>query len=585
MTMLSLRHQTGLYLGTDDFSLYLLCSIMDGLSRVTSISSLIEFRLFAPYNKGAALVGCFSNWKPVPMEKDERGYFRTQVELEDGTYLYKFRVQSRSWFLQADEWIEIVDPYATDIDTRSQNGVIRIKDGVKIIDTYSWKYDGKSLPPDRELVIYEMHVGDFSGGEDDRFSRGQYKHVIEKLDYLSELGINAIELMPINEFPGDRSWGYNPRYLFATESSYGSTADLKRLIDECHRIGIRVFLDGIYNHSESESPLTQIDYDYWYHHEPKDPEQHWGPEFNYELYDERLDLKPAWQFVGDNVRFWIEEYHIDGIRYDAVKQLGNYDFLHWIVAKTKEIAGSKPFYNVAEYIPETPSITNIDGPMDGCWQDGFYHTIAPLLCGDRLDLERLKDVLDCKRRGFFGATNVVNYLGNHDHERLLKQLSDRGIFDDEAFKRVKLGAVLLMTAVGIPLIWMGEEFGEYRQKTLEGSKIDWTLLGNDANRSLLDYYKGLIHLRKHNKALSTANIEFFHENAEEGVLAYARWNEEGSRVVVVANLCDRYLAGYHLPNFPANGTWHEWTGNYNIKSGDDYLQIDLHEYEAKVFVW
>lgn len=519
------------------------------------------------------------------MEKDERGYFRTEVELEDGTYLYKFRVQSRSSFFEADRWVEIVDPYATDIDNSSQNGVVRIKDGVKIIDTYVWKHDRQSLPPDRELVIYEMHVGDFSGGEDDRFCRGQFKHVMEKLDYLCELGINAIELMPINEYPGDHSWGYNPRHFFATESSYGSTADLKRLIDECHGRGIRVLIDGIYNHSESESPLTKIDCDYWYHHHPKDPEFNWGPEFNYELYDEKLDLKPAWQFIGDNVRFWIEEYHIDGIRYDAAKQLGNHDFMHWIVGQTKKIAGSKPFYNVAEFIPENPSITNIDGPMDGCWQDSFYHTLTPLLCGDRFDLEQLKDVLDCKRRGFLGATNVVNYLGNHDHERLLKELSERGIFDDRAFKRVKLGAVLLATAVGIPLIWMGEEFGEYRQKTLERSKIDWTLLGNDINRNLLDYYKGLIHLRKNNKALYTANIDFFHENPADRVLAYARWNDEGSRVVVIANLSDRYLAGYHVAHFPANGSWHEWTGDYNIESGSDYLRLDLPAYEAKVFVW
>ncbi|RMG13205.1 MAG: alpha-amylase, partial [Cyanobacteria bacterium J055] len=457
--------------------------------------------------------------------------------------------------------------------------------GEKIVDTYVWQHDDKPLPADRELVIYELHVGDFSGGEDDPFARGKYKHVVEKLDYLCELGVNAIELMPVKEYPGDHSWGYNPRYFFATESSYGSTADLKHLIDECHARGIRVIMDGIYNHSESESPLTQIDHDYWYHHDPKDPEQNWGPEFNYEHYDENLDLKPAWQFIGDNVKFWIEEYHIDGIRYDAVKNLGNYDFMYWIVAKTKEFAGSKPFYNVAEHLPETPSITNFDGPMDGCWQDGFYHTVKAHICGDTFDIEQLKDVLDCKRRGFLGATNVVNYLGNHDHDRMMKELSDRGIFEDSAFKRLKLGAALLCTAVGIPLIWMGEEFGEYKAKTIEQAKIDWTLLENDANRGLLEYYKGLIHLRKNNQALYTENIDFFHENPDAKVLAYARWNDEGSRVVVVANLSDNYLAGYQVPHFPANGTWHEWTGDYDVESGDDNILIDLPEYEAKVFVW
>ncbi|MGM3307770.1 alpha-amylase family glycosyl hydrolase [Anabaena sp. WFMT] len=549
------------------------------------MANSIEFKLFAPYNKGAVLIGSFSNWEEIAMEKSEDGYFRTHVELEDGNHQYKFRIQSRSWFFEPDQWVEVIDPYATDIDNSSQNAVVCIKNGDRIIDTYVWQHDDKPLPADHELVIYELHVGDFSGGEDDTDTRGKYKHVIEKLDHLCELGINAIELMPIKEYPGDHSWGYNPRHFFATESSYGSTSGLKQLIDSCHERGIRVIMDGIYNHSESEAPLTQIDHDYWYHHSPRDPDNNWGPEFNYELYDETLDTYPARQFVGDNVRFWIEEYHTDGIRFDAARQIANYDLMHWIVQEAKKAASMKPFYTVAEHIPETPSITNADGPMDGCWHDSFRHVITVHICGDTFDLESLKDVIDCKRQGFMGATNVVNYLTNHDHNHLMVELGDRKIFDEEAFKRIKLGAALLMTAVGVPLIWMGEEFGEYKHKTPESSKIDWKLMGNDLNSSLFEYYKGLIGLRKNNHALYTENIDFFHENAETKVLAYSRWNDEGSRIVVVANFSDNFLAGYHIPNFPANGKWHEWTGNYDIESGDDGIITDLGSYEAKVFVW
>ncbi|HEY9617279.1 MAG TPA: alpha-amylase family glycosyl hydrolase [Microcoleaceae cyanobacterium] len=549
------------------------------------MAKTIEFKLFAPYNKGAAVIGSFSDWQDIPMQKGDDGFFRTTVELEDGAYQYKFRVQSKSWFLEPDQWVEVVDPYATDIDDQTQNGVIRIKDGEKIVDTYVWQHDDKPLPADHELVIYELHVADFSGGEDDPKARGKYKHVVEKLDYLCDLGINAIELMPVKEYPGDYSWGYNPRYFFATESSYGATADLKHLIDQCHARGMRVLMDGIYNHSEASSPLTQIDHDYWYHHEPRDPDNNWGPEFNYELYDEALDTYPARRFIGDTVRFWVEEYHIDGIRYDAARQIANYDFMHWIVQEAKQTAGAKPFYNVAEHIPETTSITNVDGPMDGCWHDSFYHCVLEHICGDTLDFERLKEVLDAKRQGFLGATNVVNYLSNHDHNRIMADLGDRDILDEAAFKRIKLGAVLLMTAMGVPLIWMGQEFGESKYKTIEPNKIDWTLLGNDLNRGLFEYYKGLIALRKANHALYTANIDFFHEDPESGVLAYVRWNDEGSRVVVVANLSDNFLAGYRVPNFPADGTWHEWTGNYDIEAGDQNILIDLPEYEAKVLVW
>lgn len=549
------------------------------------MAASIEFALFAPYNEAATLIGSFSDWQEVPMEKDDQGYFRTQVQLEDGTYQYKFRVQSKSWFFEPDQWVDIVDPYATDIDNPTQNGVARIKEGEKIVDTYVWQHDDKPLPPDHSLVIYEMHIADFSGGEDDPHPRGKYKHAIEKLDYLCELGVNAIELMPIKEYPGDYGWGYNPRYFFATESSYGSTEDLKRFIDECHARGIRVIMDGIYNHSEAECPLAHIDHDYWYHHDPKDAEFNWGPEFNYEHYDEHLNTYPARKFVGDTIRFWIEEYHIDGIRYDAARQIENFDFMHWIVQEAKTAAGAKPFYNIAEFIPETPEITNLEGPMDGCWHDSFYHTIIPHLCDQTFDLEQLKDVLDAKRQGFMGATNVINYLTNHDHNHLMAEFGNYDIFDQAAFKRAKLGAALLMTAVGVPMVWMGEEFGEYKSKTIEPAKIDWSLLKNDDNQSLFEYYKGLIHLRKNNPALYTENINFFHEDPDSKVLAYCRWNDEGARVVVVVNFSDQYLAGYQVPNFPENGTWHEWTGDYDVEAGDDNIMIDLPEYEAKVFVW
>lgn len=546
--------------------------------------SSIEFQLFAPYNQAASLKGSFSNWEEIPMQKDQAGYFRVGVELADGVYQYKFQVQSKSWFFEPDQWVEVNDPYATDIDSPTQNSVIRIKEGERIVDTYVWQHDNTDLPANHELVIYEMHVGDFSGGEGDASSKGQYQYVVEKLDYLTELGVNAIELMPVKEYPGDHSWGYNPRYFFATESSYGSTEDLKHLIDECHGHGIRVIMDGIFNHSEAKSPLTQIDHDYWYYHQPRDPENNWGPEFNYEHYDENIDLKPAWKFIGDVIQFWIEEYHIDGIRYDAARQIANYDFMHWIVEQTKQTAGGKPFYNIAEHIPETTSITGEEGPMDGCWHESFYHCVKEHLGGE-FDLERLKDAIDAKRQGYPGVTNVVNYLTNHDHPRLMVELAQREIFDQAAFKRLKLGAVLLMTAMGVPMIWMGEEFGEYKKNSPDPAKLEWSLLANELNQDLWKYYKGLIALHKSNPALRTNNVNFFFTDPETKVVAYIRWNDQGSRVVVVANFSDNYLADYAVQDFPEDGIWHEWTGDYDVEVKDHQLVTDLPEYEAKVFVW
>jgi 1,4-alpha-glucan branching enzyme len=119
------------------------------------MANAIEFKLFAPYNKGAALIGSFSQWENIPMEKDDQGYFRTSVNLEDGVYEYKFRVQTKTEYLDPDSWVYAIDPYAKEIDKTGQNAIIRIKDGQPIVDTYVWQHDQVSLPSNGELVIYE----------------------------------------------------------------------------------------------------------------------------------------------------------------------------------------------------------------------------------------------------------------------------------------------------------------------------------------------------------------------------------------------------------------------------------------------
>ncbi|MBW4612107.1 MAG: alpha-amylase [Desmonostoc vinosum HA7617-LM4] len=554
------------------------------------MTSSIEFKLFAPRNQKAALIGSFLAGKEIPMQKGEDGYFRTQIELADGIYQYKFRIQTQSPNFASNEWIEVIDPYATDVDEAKKQGIVRIKDGKRIVDAYVWRHDDQSLSNNQELVIYEMHVADFTGDETDLEKRGKYLGIIDKLDYLSELGINAIELMPVNEYPGNYSWGYKVRHFFATESSYGSTADLKHLIDECHGRGIRVFIDGIYNHTDEECPLMLIDRNYWYYehmHYPEDPANYWGPEFNYNNYDQKLDVKPAWKYIGDVVQFWIKEYHIDGIRFDAVRQLANFEFFDWLAKQTKNHAAPKEFYNIAEHIPDTNTVVKPDGPLDGCWHESFRYFMVPIISGEKFELDHLKQILDPKQQGYAIATNVINYIATHDRERLLKELGDRSIFDKAAFARDKLAAVLLMTAMGIPMLWMGEEFGEYQPKSesvTQPQKINWSLLANDQNRNLFTYYKKLIVLRRQNPALQSNNIDFFYENAEAKVLAYTRWNNQVSHVVVVANFSDQDLIKHEIPNFPEVEYWQDWFGNREIEIGEDDLVTDLPSYTAKIFI-
>ncbi|MEJ6482212.1 alpha-amylase family glycosyl hydrolase [Nostoc punctiforme UO1] len=554
------------------------------------MANLTEFNLFAPRNKEAALIGSFSDWKEIPMSKSEDGYFRTKIKLEDGVYQYKFRIQTKSPNFAPDEWIDVIDPKATEVNETEKYGIVRIQDGQRIVDSYFWQHDEMPLPDNRELVIYEMHVADFTGDEVDSNERGKYLGIIAKLDYLCELGINAIELMPVNEYPGDYSWGYKVRHFFATESSYGSTEDLKRLIDECHGRGIRVFMDGIYNHTDEECPLILIDRNYWYYehkHYPEDPANYWGPEFNYDFYDKNLNIQPAWEYIGDVVKFWIQEYHIDGIRFDAVRQLANFEFLNWLTKQAKNHAAPKQFYNIAEHIPDTNTVVKPDGPLDACWHESFRYFLVPYICGKSFELEQLKQILDPKQQGYAIATNVINYLATHDRERLLRELGNCGIFDAAAFERAKLAAVLLMTAMGVPMLWMGEEFGEYQQKSedvTKPQKITWSLLLDDQNYDLFEYYQKLITLRQQTPALQSDNIKFFYENADDKVLAYSRWDEQNSHVVVVVNFSDRSLNQYKISDFPTAEDWRDWVGNREVKSGEDGLVTDLPSYTAKIFV-
>jgi 1,4-alpha-glucan branching enzyme len=264
--------------------------------------------------------------------------------------------------------------------------------------------------------------------------------------------------------------------------------------------------------------------------------------------------------------------------------MGHFDLLNHLTDEAAQIAQPKPFYNIGELIPESPDATNADGPLDACWRDAFQHHFIPVLWGDEVDLETVKEMIDAKRSGYLDTLNVINYLSNHDHDHLMVQLANHEVFGEAAFKRASLGATILMTAVGIPLIWMGEEFGAYKEKTLDPAKIDWTLLKNDQNQELLSDYKGLIRLRKESYALRTANVEFFHKNPDDKVLGYIRWNDEGSRVIVVANFSDHYLADYQVNGFPHDGTWHEWLNDYDVEVQDGLLVTDLPEYEAKILV-
>ncbi|CAF4089665.1 unnamed protein product, partial [Rotaria sp. Silwood2] len=459
---------------------------------------------------------------------------------------------------------------------------------------YEWKYDNHvPLVPNEKLIIYELHVGDF----EDKFV-----NLTAKMDYFVQL----VEIMPVKEFPGQIGWGYTPRYHFAIQSTYGTTADLKEMIDTFHKHGIRVIMDGVYNHCDISAPYTAIDHDYWFLHAPKDPVWCWGPEWDYEKYDEKYKIWPARKYVGESIRYFINEFHIDGIRFDAATQLANDKFLKILVQEIKEQARERGFgkelYCVGEYLPDGPEhLISNGGPMDGIWHDSFYLKIRESMGTEPPKFNELKDVIDARRQGYNNITDVVNYQSSHDHNHLLVDLGkEYQIFDEEAFRRVRMALVIQATSFGLMMIWMGAEIGEYKEKTPGVAKIDWLLIedrddsSNAINKEQLQFYKDVIHLRKLNLALTSPNIEYIFENENDFILAWYRWNptihdthNQGDHVIIICNWASITYEKYEILNIPLNGKWYEWLNSdkeYLVENNKLIIE-DFKDHSARIFVY
>jgi len=385
------------------------------------------------------------------MEKDEGGEWRTSVDLTNGTHRFRFRLPSLSPFMNG-ETVEITDPRARIVDEWVGDASVIIVEGGRDVTTapdFAWQHDDVPLPQDHELVIYELHVAEF-GWKDD--APGTFADVVDRLDYLRDLGINAIELMPLTVFPGDKSWGYNVRHPFAIESTYGGPGDLKRLVDESHGRGIRVIMDLVLNHAESESPLTKIDFYYWFR-DPFEGERTWGPKFDYTRFDNVYNVLPARKFAHEIAAYWISEYHLDGYRLDATDVLDNFDFVREVRNIANDRSGGKPVYIVAEQLPEDPAIAGPDGPADGAWHQRFEHAVIAVLCEDPDGTaSRLVDALQPATAGYTVPELAVNYVESHDEQTLMYRLAQKAIFGGEAFNKHRLAASLLFTAVGIPML-------------------------------------------------------------------------------------------------------------------------------------
>ncbi|HJZ91366.1 MAG TPA: alpha-amylase family glycosyl hydrolase [Gemmataceae bacterium] len=545
----------------------------------------VTFRVWAPFAPDVFVAGDFNNWDQAatPLASEGNGNWSLDVPGAAIGQKYKFKVGGQLR----------IDPRAARVTNSIGDGIIESPD-------FPWVVNDFRIPPWNELVVYEMHIGTFP---DQPTIPGQMiDAVIQDLWYLQELGINAIEVMPTGEFPQDRSWGYNPAHIFAVESAYGGPAALKRLVDACHARGIAVILDVVYNHF-GPNDLSIWQFDGWF--------QRWlGQEMGgiYFYNDWRAWTKwgeknrPDYgrdevrQFIRDNAMRWLEEFRLDGLRFDMTVFIRNvyghngdppddpnnlagwgWNLMRWV---NDEVSRSQPWkITIAEDMQDNPWLTKhtSDGGagFDSQWDAEFHHRMRDVLIVAR-DEDRDTGVVRVQIQRAFNGNPLERVIFTESHDEVAASNGKRRLTvdvtpDDPASwyakKRTTLGAAVVFTSPGIPMLCQGQEilesipFGDV-------NRLDWDKY--DRFRGIYTLYRDLARLRRNwfnnTRGLRGPNLHFFHENATDKVVAYHRWENggPGDDVVVVLNFANRGYSTYTI-GLPRPGTWFvrfnsDWSG-------------------------
>ena len=395
------------------------------------------------------------------------------------------------------------------------------------MNSYDWKVkDFKGVAPEN-LIIYELLFRDFTGTEGKALGDGTVRAAIEKIPYLKSLGVNAVELMPITEFNGNNSWGYNPNFYFAPDKAYGTPDDYKEFIDECHRQGIAVILDMVFNQSDWHHP--------WYRMYPvgSNPMYNATAPHAYSVLNDFNQGHPlVRQQWADCVRYWIEEYHVDGYRFDLVKGLGNNDsYANNGDAATNAFNQSRIDNMRAIQLAMdevNPNAYFINENLAGAQEENAMAKFGQLNWSN-LNNQGCQFAMgyqeDSGLEGFyapywsrdFGST--VSYLESHDEQRLAYKQRTYGVSDVKqtkiAMQRLGGAAAQMIMAPGAHMIWQFSELGnEENTKSDDGSNntspktVCWDLLSNPFRKGLNKCYSELIAIRNNNPELFSSSASF-----------------------------------------------------------------------------
>lgn len=536
-----------------------------------------EFILWAPFSKNMSLKIVSPVERIIPMQKEKTGYWKVKADDVFPGALYLYRHENER---------DRPDP-ASHFQPEGVHGPSQIVDH----SAFGWEDSNWRRIPLSEMIMYELHVGTFT-------KEGTFESIIPRLDDLLNLGINAIEIMPVSQFPGGRNWGYDGTYPFAVQNSYGGPEGLKKFVNECHKKGIAVILDVVYNHLGPEGNYLW-DFGPYFTDKYKTP---WGKAINFDdTYSNEVR-----NFFIENALHWFKNYHIDALRLDAIH--GIYDrsaipFLQELAERVEEFSDreKRKVYLVAESDLNDSRVIRPRSQgglsLDAQWCDDFHHCLYTLLTGGSdgyyVDFGKMEHLIKSIKEGFvysgeYSTFRKRNYgnsskdrpadqfvVFSQNHDQIGNRAFGERLTGLVSFESLKLAAGMVLLSPYIPLLFMGEEYGEdapflyfvshsdpalieavrkgrkeeFKSFKWEGdppdsqsietflkSKIKWEKRETGHYKVLLDFYTHLIRLRKETPALSNLDKDsldvFGFEDKK--VLFVRRW-KGGSEVFSIFN--------------------------------------------------
>jgi maltooligosyltrehalose trehalohydrolase len=506
--------------------------------------------------------------------------------------------------------------YVLDGDKRRPDPVSRFQPyGVhgasRVVDpaAFPWTDHGFTGPALGKHVLYELHVGTFTPA-------GTFEAVIEKLPHLVSLGITAIEIMPVAAFPGVRNWGYDGVHLYAPQTTYGGPDGLKKLVDACHRAGLGVVLDVVYNHLGPEGNYLS-DFGPYFSNRYRTP---WGEAVNVD----GAGSDEVREYLIANALYWLEEFHVDGLRLDAIHGIFDFSARHIMEELQTEFRGRAEHLGRRAFLFAESDLNDVrvldprergGHAMDSQWSDDFHHAVRTVLSGDRTgyfeDFGRLRDVAKAFTRGFVydgqhsqhrkrrhgsalgdrPGSQLVVYLQTHD--QIANASGGKRIASLLSPGRQGLAAAMLFMAPNVPMLFMGEEYGEVApfdyfidhtdrglteavvagrrkeheafddgrpfadpslEETLLASKLDWSRLEQAPHAQRLALYRDLIALRRRTPALENARRDLTQTASDEAQawLVVERGDPSGEVVLAFFNLSEQARS---IPYAPPEGRY------------------------------